>query len=119
MWKNSSNDWPPKAGLVSPLLAEPGALAPGGDCATVPCFDLVLTPSPKIQSSNLKRFVKSEEQEQPLVDPLAHIVLGALTEAAMVIAQAEDVESARTEVGTVINRLLTGLKTAKFARRRK
>ena len=28
-------------GLQSPLLAEPGASAPGGECANVMCFDLV------------------------------------------------------------------------------
>ena len=53
------------------------------------------------------------------VDPLAHILLGALTEAAMVIARAEDIQSARTKVGAVIDRLLKGLTTAKFARRKK
>jgi AcrR family transcriptional regulator len=53
------------------------------------------------------------------VDPLAHILLGALTEAAMVIARAEDVQSARTEVGAIIDRLLKGLKAAKLAQQRK
>jgi AcrR family transcriptional regulator len=53
------------------------------------------------------------------VDPLAHILLGALTEAAMVIARAEDVQSARIEVGAVVDRLLKGLKAAKGARRKK
>ena len=33
-------------------------------------------------------------EEQP-VDPLAHLVIGALSEAAVVIAQAEDTEAAR------------------------
>src|SRR5437867_3952537 len=36
------------------------------------------------------------------VDPLAHILLGALTEAAMVSARAGDVQSARIEVGAVV-----------------
>jgi AcrR family transcriptional regulator len=53
------------------------------------------------------------------VDPLAHILLGALTEAAMVSARAEDMQSARAEVGAVVDRLLKGLKAAKFARRKK
>jgi len=53
------------------------------------------------------------------VDPLAHILLGALTEGAMVIARAEDVQSTRAEVGAVVDRLLKGLKAAKVAQRKK
>jgi AcrR family transcriptional regulator len=53
------------------------------------------------------------------VDPLAHILLGALTEAAMVIARTQDVQLARAEVGAVVDRLLKGLKTAKSARRKR
>jgi AcrR family transcriptional regulator len=53
------------------------------------------------------------------VDPLAHILLGALTEAAMVIARAEDVQSARAEVGAVVDRLLKGLKTTKLVQHKK
>jgi len=52
------------------------------------------------------------------VDPLAHILLGALNEAAMVIARAEDIQAARVEVGAVVDRLLTGLKAATSARRK-
>lgn len=51
------------------------------------------------------------------VEPLAHIILGALNEAALLIARAEDVQSARTEMGAVVDRLLQGLKTEKFTRR--
>lgn len=46
------------------------------------------------------------------VDPLAHVVLGALNEAALLIARAENRQEAREEVGAVIERLLTGLKSA-------
>jgi AcrR family transcriptional regulator len=53
------------------------------------------------------------------VDPLAHILLGALNEAAMVIARAEDVQAARAEVGAVVDRLLKGLTVAKPPQRRK
>ena len=53
------------------------------------------------------------------VDPLAHILLGALNEAAIVIARAEDVQSTRAEVGAVVERLLEGLKSAKVPRRKK
>jgi len=44
--------------------------------------------------------------------PLAHLLFGALNEAAMVIARAEDVRSARIQVGAMIDRLLGSLKTS-------
>jgi AcrR family transcriptional regulator len=48
-------------------------------------------------------------EDQP-VDPLAHLVIGALSEAAVVIAQAEDTEAARMEMGAALERLMTGLR---------
>ena len=48
-------------------------------------------------------------EEQP-VDPLAHLVIGALSEAAVVIAQAEDTEAARAEMGAALERLMVGLR---------
>jgi hypothetical protein len=48
-------------------------------------------------------------EEQP-VDPLAHLVIGALSEAAVVIAQAEDTEAARIEMGAALERLMAGLR---------
>jgi AcrR family transcriptional regulator len=53
------------------------------------------------------------------VEPLAHMLLGALNEAALLIARAEDVQSARAEVGAVVDRLLKGLTAAKPPQRRK
>jgi AcrR family transcriptional regulator len=47
--------------------------------------------------------------KQP-VDPLAHLVIGALSEAAVVIAQAEDTAAARVEMGAALERLMTGLR---------
>lgn len=44
------------------------------------------------------------------VDPLAHLVVGALDEAAMYIARASDAGSARTEMGDSIERMLAGLR---------
>jgi AcrR family transcriptional regulator len=44
------------------------------------------------------------------VDVLAHLLVGALDEAAMVIAHATDPRRARTEVGAGLTRLLEGLK---------
>lgn len=50
-----------------------------------------------------------EIAQQP-AGPLAHVLLAALTEAALVIANADDVESARSEVGATVLRLLDGLR---------
>jgi AcrR family transcriptional regulator len=47
------------------------------------------------------------------VEVLSHLLLGALTEAAMFIARAADREAARREVGNSIDRLLAGLCTAR------
>jgi AcrR family transcriptional regulator len=46
--------------------------------------------------------------EQP-VEPLAQVLLGALNQAALAIARAEDVSVARAEMGKTIGRLLAGL----------
>jgi AcrR family transcriptional regulator len=50
-------------------------------------------------------------EPQP-VEPLAHMLLGALSEAGMVIAGAEDVDAARQAVGVTLDRLLRGLRTS-------
>lgn len=46
------------------------------------------------------------------VEPLAHLVLGAVTHAAMFIAAAADPSAARAEVGEALQRLVDGLRTA-------
>jgi AcrR family transcriptional regulator len=48
-------------------------------------------------------------EPQPL-EPLAHLLLGALGEAGMLLAEAPDPVAARGEVGESLNRLLAGLK---------
>jgi Transcriptional regulator len=50
-----------------------------------------------------------EIERQPLV-PLAQMLNGALTEACVLIADAEDTERARAEVGAVVLRILEGLR---------
>ncbi len=50
-----------------------------------------------------------EIREQP-VRPLAHALIGALDELAMVVARAEDPRGARAEVGETLGSLLRGLK---------
>jgi hypothetical protein len=47
--------------------------------------------------------------EQP-VRPLAHVLMGALDEAALYVARAADVERARREVGDTLDLLLEGLR---------
>jgi AcrR family transcriptional regulator len=42
--------------------------------------------------------------------PLAHVLLGAIDEAAMVVARAEDPLQARAEMGRTVRRLLEGLR---------
>jgi AcrR family transcriptional regulator len=44
------------------------------------------------------------------VDPLAHLLVGALDEAAMYISRAEDTGAARREMGESIERVLDGLR---------
>jgi len=46
--------------------------------------------------------------EQP-VRPLAHVLMGALDEAAMLVARADDPERMRAEVGRTLDALLVGL----------
>jgi hypothetical protein len=42
---------------------------------------------------------------------LAHVLLGAIEEAAMVVARADDPEAARAEMGLTVQRLLAGLRS--------
>ena len=60
---------------------------------------------------SLQSLVDAGLIEQQPVDPLAHLVIGALSEAAVVIAQAEDTEAARVEMGAALERLMGGLRT--------
>lgn len=46
------------------------------------------------------------------VDPLAHLLLGALSEAALMVAESDDPERARRETGESVERLLAGLRAA-------
>ena len=47
-------------------------------------------------------------ERQP-IDPLAHLLLGALAEAALMLARAEEPQRARQEVGETVLRLVAGL----------
>ena len=50
-------------------------------------------------------------ERQP-VEPLAHLMLGALTEGGLLIARSADRRAARAEVGESLDRLLRGLRVA-------
>lgn len=58
----------------------------------------------------LQGAIESGQIERQPVGPLAHMLLGALTEAAMLIARADDVTAARKEVGESVARLLDSLR---------
>ena len=70
-----------------------------------------------IQASGLSEALKKAAitdhagliDEQP-VEPLAHLVLGALTEGGLLIGRSDDRETARREVRDSLDRLLRGLR---------
>ena len=47
-------------------------------------------------------------ERQP-VRPLAHVLIGAMDEAALMVARADDVAVARAEVGQIVDRLIEGM----------
>ena len=51
-------------------------------------------------------------ERQPL-EPLTHLIFGALIEAGLLIARADDREAVREQVAASIDRLLDGLRTHK------
>jgi AcrR family transcriptional regulator len=61
--------------------------------------------------AGLERLVEAGLIERQPVEPLAHLVLGALTEGGLLIARSEDRRAAREQVGASVERLLRGLRT--------
>src|SRR4051812_1115088 len=59
--------------------------------------------------ATLRAAVEAGEIESQPVRPLAHVLMGALDEAAMLVARAEDAERMRAEVGRTLGALLDGL----------
>jgi hypothetical protein len=53
------------------------------------------------------------------VKPLAHLLMGALDEAAMVVARAEDFDSARAEVGASLLGMLEAMRVSPSGRRKR
>jgi AcrR family transcriptional regulator len=59
--------------------------------------------------ATLQAAVEAGEIDSQPVRPLAHVLMGALDEAAMLVARAEDAEGMRAEVGRTLGALLDGL----------
>jgi AcrR family transcriptional regulator len=57
----------------------------------------------------LQAAIEAGQIEPQPVEPLAHVLLGAIDEAALYLAAAEDHDTARAEVGAVLDRLLAAL----------
>ena len=58
-----------------------------------------------LQAGDRRRAARSPSRSRPL----AHVLIGALDEAALYVATAEDHDAARAEVGAVLDRLLGSL----------
>jgi AcrR family transcriptional regulator len=59
--------------------------------------------------ATLQAAVEAGEIDSQPVKPLAHVLMGALDEAAMLVARADDAERMRAEVGRTLGALLNGL----------
>jgi AcrR family transcriptional regulator len=58
----------------------------------------------------LKNLIDAGITEEQPIDPLAHAILGMLTEAGLYVAGADDPEAAREEMGGVLRGMLEGLR---------
>ncbi|HEY4455189.1 MAG TPA: TetR family transcriptional regulator [Pseudonocardiaceae bacterium] len=58
----------------------------------------------------LRRAVDTGEIAEVPVEPLARVLVAALTEASLIIVRSADPAAARIEAGTVLTRLITGLR---------
>jgi AcrR family transcriptional regulator len=59
----------------------------------------------------LRSLIEAGITEPQPVEPLAHAILGTLSEAGLYVAQAEDVPAAREQMGRVLRGVLDGLRT--------
>lgn len=60
--------------------------------------------------ASLQAAIEAGAIEAQPVRPLAHVLMGALDEAAMLVARAEDPDEARAEVGRTLDVLIEGLR---------
>lgn len=65
-----------------------------------------------VVEATLAAAVQAGQLEPQPLKPLAHMLLGAIDEAGLFVARAEDVPAARAEVGAAVDRLLEGLLVA-------
>jgi AcrR family transcriptional regulator len=63
--------------------------------------------------ATLQAAIEAGEIDSQPVRPLAHVLMGALDEAAMLVARADDAERMRAEVGRTLGALLDGLSREK------
>ena len=63
-----------------------------------------------VEATLLAAMEAGQIDQQP-AKPLAHLVMGALDEAAMLVARAEDPDATRAEVGATLDRMLDGLRS--------
>jgi AcrR family transcriptional regulator len=59
----------------------------------------------------LQNLIDAGELEAQPVEPVAHAILGTLIEAGLYVARADQVEAARAQMGTVLRRMLEGLRS--------
>jgi AcrR family transcriptional regulator len=64
-------------------------------------------------SEALEAAMDRDYLERQPIEPLSHVIIGALSEAGLVIARAEEPKKARAEVGATVARLIEGLKPRK------
>jgi AcrR family transcriptional regulator len=60
----------------------------------------------------LRNLIDAGVTEPQPIDPLAHAILGMLTEAGLYVAGADDAETARDEMGEVLRGMLEGLRAS-------
>jgi AcrR family transcriptional regulator len=63
-------------------------------------------------SAGLQAAMDTGELERQPVEPLAHLVVGSLMQAGMVVARAEDQKAASAAIGHALHRMLDGLRPA-------
>jgi len=89
------------------LLIDAPAVLGWGGCREADAMYYLESVKTAIQAAIDRRLISP----QP-VDALARIILGALNEAAMLIANADDEQAARRDVSQVVDRLLGGIRIA-------
>lgn len=93
------------------ILDAPSVLGWRAWCDTDKDFGLGIFDDP------LRRAVEARAIDPQPLEPLALLLLGALNTGARVMARSEDLVSARAQVGSTLDRLLSGIRAGKSRRR--